>query len=51
MQYLVRKVRSLIYGETQARCTCMVYPLDFSGRHRGVGLAVFLWLWLGHMYV
>jgi hypothetical protein len=30
--------RSLIYGETLARCTRAVYPLDFSGRRQAGGI-------------
>jgi hypothetical protein len=42
--------RSPVYGETLARCTHSVYPLDFSP-DGGVPVAcVFLLLWLGHMY-
>jgi hypothetical protein len=30
--------RSPMYSETLARCTRVVYPLDFSGQHRVAGL-------------
>jgi hypothetical protein len=33
--------RSPIYGETLARCTLAVYPLDFSGGWHAGGLVCF----------
>jgi hypothetical protein len=42
--------RSPDYGETLARCTRVVYPLDFFGR-RQYGASVFHVLWLGHIYM
>jgi hypothetical protein len=43
--------RSPIYGETLARCTHAVYPPRYlrTAAHRWA--SVFLWLWLGHMYM
>jgi hypothetical protein len=42
---------SPIYSETLARCTRTVYPHIFllTAAHRWA--SVFLWLWLGHMYM
>jgi hypothetical protein len=34
-------MHSPIYGETLARCTHTVYPLDFSGRRHTGGLVCF----------
>jgi hypothetical protein len=43
--------RSPVYGEILACYTRMVYPPRFlrTAAHRWA--SVFLWLWLGHMYM
>jgi hypothetical protein len=41
----------LIYGETLARCTSAVYPPRFLRSAPRRWASVFLWLWLGHMYL
>jgi hypothetical protein len=43
--------RSPVYGETLAHCTRVVYPLDFSRRRHTGWASVFLWVWLGHIYM
>jgi hypothetical protein len=40
--FAMHSPQSPIYGKTLARCTRVVYPLDFSGqRHAGVYLCFF----------
>jgi hypothetical protein len=39
--FLMHRARSPVYGETLARCTSAVYPLDFSGRRHTGGLVCF----------
>jgi hypothetical protein len=43
--------QSSVYSETLARCTHVVYPSRFlrTAAHRWA--SVFIWLWLGHMYM
>jgi hypothetical protein len=43
--------QSPIYGETLARYTRTVYPPRFFRTTSRWWASVFLWLWLGHMYV
>jgi hypothetical protein len=43
--------RSAMYGETLARCTHVVYPPRLFRTTSCWWDSVFLWLWLGHMYV
>jgi hypothetical protein len=40
-----------MYGETLARCTHAVYPPRLFRTTSRWWASVFLWLWLGHMYV
>jgi hypothetical protein len=40
--FLMHSLRSLIYGETLARYTRAVYPLDFSRRRHAGGLVCFI---------
>jgi hypothetical protein len=43
--------RSPIYDETVDRCTYVVYPPRFLRTAAQRWASVFLWLWLGHMYM
>jgi hypothetical protein len=43
--------RSLVYGETLARCTRAVYPPRFLRTMPRWEASVFHVLWLGHMYI
>jgi hypothetical protein len=43
--------RSPIYDETLARCTRAVYPLRFLQTAAWRWASVFLWLWIGHLYM
>jgi hypothetical protein len=43
--------RSLVYGETLARCTGAVYPPSFLWAMPRWEASVFHVLWLGHMYM
>jgi hypothetical protein len=40
-RFSMHSTQSPIYGETLARCTRAVYPLDFSGRRHAGGLVCF----------
>jgi hypothetical protein len=42
---------SSVYGENLARCTRVVYSPRFLWTVPSWGASVFLWLWLGHMYM
>jgi hypothetical protein len=37
----IHSPQSMVYDETLARCTRIVYPLDFSGRRHAGGLVCF----------
>jgi hypothetical protein len=39
--FAMHSPRSPLYGKTLARCTCAVYPLDFSERRYAGGLVCF----------
>jgi hypothetical protein len=43
--------RSPIYGETLARCTRAVYLPRFLWTAARRWASVFLWIWLGHIYM
>jgi hypothetical protein len=43
--------RSLVYSETLACCTHTVYPPRFLRTTTHRWASVFLWLWLGHIYM
>jgi hypothetical protein len=43
--------RSPSYGETLDRCTRAVYPPRFLWMTAHRWASVFIWLWLGHMYM
>jgi hypothetical protein len=43
--------RSPVYGETLARCTRVVYFPRFLWTVARRRVSVFLWLWLGYMYM
>jgi hypothetical protein len=43
--------RSPVYGETLVHCTRAVYPPRFLWTIGHRWASVFLWLWLGHMYM
>jgi hypothetical protein len=43
--------RSVMYGKSLARCTRAVYPPRLFWMTSRRWASVFLWLWLGHMYV
>jgi hypothetical protein len=47
----IHSPRSSIYSETLARCTRAVYPPRFLWMAARRWASVFLWLWLGHMYM
>jgi hypothetical protein len=49
--FALHSPRSPVYSETLASCTRAVYPPRFlwAAAHRWA--SVFLWLWLGHMYM
>jgi hypothetical protein len=42
---------SPVHGKTLARCTRVVYPPRFLRTEKHRWASVFLWLWLGHMYM
>jgi hypothetical protein len=49
--FAMHSPRSPIYGETLARRTRAVYPTRFLRMAERRWASVFLWLWLGHIYM
>jgi hypothetical protein len=49
--FAMHSPRSPIYSKTLARCTRVVYPTGFLRTAARRWASVFLWLWLGHIYM
>jgi hypothetical protein len=49
--FAMHNTQSPIYGETLARCTRAVYPPRFLRTAAHWWASLFLWLWLGHIYM